>query len=267
MHYNRKELQRQFQGFLETPLLWKNSKVKNLQQIDYQINYNSLFNPIINDKLRLGKLVERFVSEEISQDKSIKILAENIQIQDEKITLGELDCLLLKNGKPIHLEIVYKFYLYDSSVGNSELERWIGPNRRDSFIQKLTKLEEKQLPLLYHEKTKPILDTLQISTNEIEQRVYFKAQLFVPLKKFGKDFPLINNECIEGFYIHTSELEKFKDCKFFIPTKHNWLVKPHTMVDWLNFKNFNIFLSKERNPLCWIKKPNGECVKAFVVCW
>lgn len=264
-------LQRQFLGFLATPFLWKQNQIKNLQQFDLQNTYNKQFNVKLQNNYRLGKLVERFVSEEINYDSSIEILAENIQIQDNKTTLGELDCLLRKNGKPIHLEIVYKFYLYDASVGTSEIDRWIGPNRRDSFIQKLTKLKEKQLSLLYHEKTKPYLNELGIASEEVEQQVYFKAQLFVPLEDFGKNYPIVNNDCIIGFYIYPKELKQFSDCKFFIPTKHNWLVKPYEQIDWLNFEDYttriNVFLSQENNPLCWMKKPKGEMVKFFVVYW
>lgn len=264
-------LQRQFLGFLTTPFLWKESAIKNIQQFNNQATYNNKFNLKLEHKLRLGKLVERFVSEEISCNNSITILEENIQIQDNKTTIGELDCLLLKNGKPIHLEIVYKFYLYDALVGKTEIDRWVGPNKRDSFIQKLTKLKQKQLPLLYHEKTKPYLDALNLSSKNIQQQVYFKAQLFVPLKKFGTKFPIINNDCIVGFYISPKELTQFFNCKFYIPTKHNWLVKPYPQLTWLNFKKFNeklnVFLLENNNPLCWMKKPNGELFKFFVVSW
>jgi len=66
---------------------------------------------------------------------------------------------LWENNKPIHLEIIYKFYLYDPSIGLTQLDHWIGPNRRDSLVKKLTKLKQKQLPLLYH----PLITQLLIS--------------------------------------------------------------------------------------------------------
>ncbi|TYP98901.1 hypothetical protein C7447_102219 [Tenacibaculum adriaticum] len=261
----------QYQGFLKTPFLWRSNRINNLQQFDLQITYSTSFNLKIEGNPRLEKLVERFVSNQLEQDKAIKILAENIQVQDHKITLGELDCLLLKNGIPIHLEIIYKFYLYDPKAGNSEIEHWIGPNRRDSFVQKINKLKEKQLPLLYHSLTKPILNQLKLSVKDIKQQVYFKAQLFVPLKDFGKEFDLINNDCIKGFYITVKELNQFSDCKFYIPTKHNWLVEPHVSIDWLSLENFTSkltpFIENESSPLCWLKKPNGELIKFFVVWW
>lgn len=176
-------LQRQFLGFLATPFLWKENQIKNLQQFDLQNTYNNQFNVKLENNYRLGKLVERFVSEKISGDNSI--------------------------------------------VG--------------------------------------------IASEEIEQQVYFKAQLFVPFADYGKNFPIVNNDCIVGFYIYPKELKQFSDCKFYIPTKHNWLIKPYEQIDWLNFDDFttriNVFLSEENNPLCWMKKPNGEMVKFFVVSW
>jgi len=247
-----KDLQLQYQGFLETSFLWLHNEIENVQQFNLKNNKTTAFDATIENNPRLGKLVERFVSHQLQQDNSIDILVENIQIQDNKITLGELDCLLFQNSKPIHLEIIYKFYLYDATFSNTEINRWIGPNRRDSFHQKLSKLIDKQLPLLHHPKTKLLLDSFNLSSEEIKQHVYFKAQLFVPLKDYGKTFPLINNDCIEGVYISFKDISLYTDCKFYIPRKHNWLVKPYTSIDWLSYDDF---------------KPNGELFKLFVVWW
>ncbi|MDC1227265.1 DUF1853 family protein, partial [Algibacter sp.] len=114
-------LQKRYEGFLKTPCLWLNDAVYNLDQFKITSKFNKI-KIVLDDKLRLGKYVEQFVSFELDQQNDISVLAENIQIQDGKITLGELDCLLLKNNKPIHLEVIYKFYLYDASVGESEID-------------------------------------------------------------------------------------------------------------------------------------------------
>ncbi len=271
MYQKLKDLELQYQGFLKTPFLWFRKGVFGLHQFENQELKSVSFTSKITQKLRLGKLVERFVSFEIQQNPSIQIIAENIQIQQDKITLGELDCLFLRNDKPIHLEIIYKFYVYDKTAGTTEIEHWIGPNKRDSFVQKLTKLKEKQLPLLYSNQCKDYLQILNLKSSEIEQQIYFKAQLFVPFKDLGKEFSIVNNNCICGFYIYSKELEQFNDCKFHIPTKHNWLVQPHTNINWLNYKEFNeklnIFITEQNAPLCWLKKPNGQLQKFFVVWW
>ena len=148
MEHKTKNIQKRYDGFLQTACLWEDRDVFDMQQFELPFK-SSKINSKILEEPRLGKYVERFVSFELTQDASIEIISENIQIQREKITIGELDCILLKNGKPIHLEIIYKFYLYDASVGKNEIEHFIGPNRKDALIEKLTKLKEKQLPLLF----------------------------------------------------------------------------------------------------------------------
>ena len=137
-------IQKRYEGFLKTPCLWKGDTVSNLSQLEL-VSKSDKIDVTIDDSLRLGKYVERLVSFELKQQEDVSVLAENIQIQEGKITLGELDCLLIKDNKPIHLEIIYKFYLYDASVGNTEIEHFIGPNRKDSLTEKLIKLSDKSL--------------------------------------------------------------------------------------------------------------------------
>ncbi|WP_203256032.1 DUF1853 family protein [Hyunsoonleella ulvae] len=263
-------LQKRYEGFLNTPCLWHNSSVFNLKQFEISSKTNKI-DITIDGHLRLGKYVERLVAFELQQHKNITILSENIQIQKDKTTLGELDCLLLRDNKPIHLEIIYKFYLFDASVGSSEIEHFIGPNRKDSLIEKLNKLKDKQLPLLYSDACQNYLRTLNINSDTIAQQVYFKAQLFLPYTNKDIELKTLNPHCVAGFYINQNQLGKFKDCKFFIPSKKNWLVKPYYNVDWLNFKDFkNLtkdYFEQKFSALCWIKFKNGSIKKMFLVWW
>lgn len=263
-------IQQRFEGFLNTPVLWKGKDVYNLAQFEIDAKTIS-FDVFIDQKLRLGKYVERFVSHQLLKDNSIDIIAENIQIVKDKITLGELDCLLLKNDTPIHLELIYKFYLFDPTPVNNELEHWIGPNRKDSLIEKLEKLSQKQLPLLYSLECREYLQSIHLSVEKIIQQVYFKAQLFVPLLMDKKIDFKINSECIVGFYINTSELKQFENAKFFIPNKKDWLVSPHVDVDWLPYDTYvaesKEYLQGQFSPMCWMKTVTGELEKFFLVWW
>ncbi|WP_298494178.1 DUF1853 family protein [uncultured Algibacter sp.] len=263
-------LQKRYIGFTLTPCLWKNNDVFNLQQFEVISTPNSI-EIDINDNLRLGKYVERLVSFELSQQKDITILSENIQIQKGKTTLGELDCLLLRNNKPIHLEIIYKFYLFDETIGNSEIEHFIGPNRKDSLIEKLHKLKEKQLPLLYSEACKPYLEKLELKPKDISQQVYFKAQLFLPFTNQDIKLKTLNTNSIAGFYINQNYLDNFKDCKFYIPNKKDWIIIPHTNVNWINYNAFRkiseVYFKEGFSALCWVKFKNGEIKKIFLVWW
>jgi len=271
MENNSAHIQSQYLGYLNTPLLWKENAVLDLQQLQLPEHKTSVFNSVIIKNLRLGKRVERFVTHQLQQYDAISVLAENIQIQKDKLTLGELDCLLMYKHSPIHLEVVYKFYLYDASNGASEIEHWIGPNRNDSLIQKLTKLKEKQLPLLYRPETKPVLDKLNISASQIQQYVLFKAQLFVPLIMDNIIFEQLNSDCVIGFYVSANDLEQFSNCKFYMPPKIDWLIEIKTQTDWLGYHAFltqlKPLIDHKTSPLCWIKRPNGELQKCFVVWW
>ena len=263
-------IQKRYEGFLNTPCLWKDSVVFNLHQFEITSKSNKI-EIALNEKLRLGKYVERLVSYELEQQKDISVLAENIQIQNGKVTLGELDCLLLRNNKPIHLEVIYKFYLFDASVGDTEIAHFIGPNRKDSLKEKLTKLKEKQLPLLYSDACKRHIDTFNLKAENIVQQVYFKAQLFVPFHNQDIQLTTLNTGCIAGFYINQTELNQFKDCKFNIPSKKDWLILPYTNVNWLNFDTFKAaaedYFEQKFSTLCWVKFNSGELKKLFLVWW
>jgi len=243
-----------------------------LSQINIQEENSCKFDELNNlPKLRLGHLVERFVANELRNNSNIEILSENIQIKRSKITIGEIDCLLKHNHTPIHLEIIYKFYVYDESVGRSELEHWIGPNRKDSLIEKITKLKTKQLPLLYKPETKALITNLKLDVNTIQQQVYFKAQLFVPFNMIGFPLRLINNNCIQGYYLCFNNLEQLNNHQFYIPSKLDWLTEVHNNVTWLNYsegiKAIEESIIQERSPLCWIKDKNNGLQKVFVVWW
>ncbi len=263
-------IQKRYEGFLNTPSLWKGKVVSNLKSFKI-VSKSDKIGVNIDEKLRLGKYVERFVSFELEQHKNISIIVENIQIQNDKITLGELDCLLLKNNKPIHLEIVYKFYVYDASIGDTEIEHFIGPNRKDSLKEKITKLKDKQLPLLHSNECKNYLKSFNLKSQDISQEVYFKAQLFVPLTNRDIQLKTLNNDCIAGFYINKNQLDQFNDCKFYIPQKKDWLIIPHANVKWLTSDKFKIvakdYFKQQFSPLCWVKLKNGALKKMFLVWW
>lgn len=268
MHQKQKDIQKRFEGFLQTPNLWKKNTVFGLHQFELS-NKISKISIEINEKLRLGKYIEYFVFYQLRQQ-NYNLLLQNTQIQSDKITIGELDCIASKNAQLIHLEIIYKFYLYDVTLGATEIEHCIGPNRKDSLVEKLNKLKAKQLPLIYSKACKPYLDQINISSTYITQNVCFKAQLFLPFDT-EHELHLLNKGCVSGYYIHFSKLHVFKGCKFFVPIKKDWIVVPHLHVNWLTFDDFNEvaknYYQKKYSPLCWVKQQNGEIIKLFVVWW
>ena len=115
------------------------------------------------------------------------------------------------------------------------------------------------------------LNEAEIEANHMQQKILFKAQLFIPYKVGLPKFRLLNKDCINGFYIHYSEIKQLRDCKFYIPTKVDWLLEMQTQVNWLNFLAFSSQLTpiikQKTSPLCWVKYPNGTVKKFFVVWW
>ena len=265
----------QFQGFLNTPNLWEGETIYGMEQLELPPMNGEISNLNADSKLRLGKLVENFVFEILNQSSSTEVIVENIQIQKEKISIGEIDCILKSLNDFVHLEIVYKFYLYDENQEGEDLYKWIGPNRKDDLIHKLTKLKEKQLPLLYRKETQKSIESfngdLKLNYKNILQKVLFKAQLFVPISKLHDTFPSINNDCIKGFYIPYIELKNLIKNEFYIPNKRDWLTEPQLDIEWIDYDQFDtqilVYHNEQRSPMCWLKTPDGTMQKFFVVSW
>lgn len=254
---------------LSTPNLWSESIIYNIQQLN--IDYIPHSFQYISEKLRLGIFVEQVIFQSLQNNVAFQIIATNIQIIENNITIGEIDCLLKEDESYIHLEIVYKFYLLDPKISKNELECWIGPNRKDSLLEKLNKLQEKQFPLLYHPKTNEYLEKLNLSPNKFNQKVCFKAQLFIPYGYPLKEHYLINTECIIGYYYKMNELDNLKDCKFYIPNKLNWINTPKQNTNWINYDTFykevELLINEKRSPLCFVKNKKGNLSKIFIVWW
>lgn len=262
--------QLQYLGFSTTPLLW-NGILENLSQFEYQNSMLLSFKKTLPEKLMLGKRAEEFVFFDFENNQDISNVYKNIQINQDKLTIGELDAIFNYKKQTLHLEVVYKFYLYDDRLANNEIDCLIGPNRKDSLREKLDKLKDKQLPLLHHPVTKKYLSKKDITTLAIKQKVYFKAQVFLPANQQSFKFSKLNNKCIYGFYYTLKQIELLKEAKFYIPQKIDWMVNPYQQVNWLSFNEFITLikeqLEQKRAPMCWVKKQNGELHKFFVVWW
>jgi uncharacterized protein len=262
--------QLRYHGFFSTPKLWNTNSLNGLTQLDFPEIQQSRIEKTINE-IRLGKLIEHFVFNEFEQIPALTILASNIQLINNKITIGEIDCLIKYLSRYIHVEIIYKFYLYDPKIKSSEIDKWIGPNRNDTLAKKIDKLKTKQLPILKHQKAKEFLNKHGLGSNVFDQKVYFKAQLFVPFNMLNKKMDLINSQCIKGYYLKFNEIKKLNANLFYIPSKLDWLIEPNNNVNWEEKPVFLVKISKymkaEKSPLCWSKDNKGNLCKIFVVFW
>ena len=83
-----KNIQLQYEGFLNTPLLWKEDAVFNISQFEMNLSNPTPFNSYKKPEIRLGKRVEQFALFTFQLQKNIEILTENRQIQDGTTTIG-----------------------------------------------------------------------------------------------------------------------------------------------------------------------------------
>nr|WP_290825255.1 DUF1853 family protein [Halomonas sp.] len=100
---------------------------------------------------RMGHYHERLWHTLLDHAPNTRLLARNVRITRQRITLGELDMLYRTrdNPAPVHLEVAIKFYLgLPEGPGAADSQsRWIGPGGLDSLALKCAHLKHHQLPL------------------------------------------------------------------------------------------------------------------------
>jgi len=110
----------------------------------------------------------------------LELLARNLQIFEDKRTLGAFDFLIrLATGQVEHWEVAVKFYLLDGHV--DVFEHWMGPNRRDRLDIKVTRMAQHQLPLSSHPSAANALAKLNVQPSMLSTRALLKGLLFHPL--------------------------------------------------------------------------------------
>jgi hypothetical protein len=221
--------------------------------------------------IRLGHLVEKIVSELIKSSANYRVLYENAQVIEDKKTIGEVDFIIeeVSTNQIIHMELAYKFYLYDPNISSEPINNWIGPNRNDSLKEKLERLKRKQFPLLYHNCAEAKFSTIEIS--EASQALCLLVSLFIPYE-FKASFSSIYVKAIKGYYmnleifISLDNSEKF----YYIPSKKEWGMDPSENEIWTNFNGIEKYIGtsiKEKQaPLCW-QKHNDSYLALFIVWW
>ncbi len=98
----------------------------------------------------LGKYTEALMAYFFRVCKNHQLLISNLQINEEGISKGEIDFILLNKQKEyVHLEYSTKFFL---QLKDAENVQWLGPNGKDSLKKKKEKLINQQLRLCsnYH---------------------------------------------------------------------------------------------------------------------
>ena len=221
--------------------------------------------------IRLGHLAEKVVSGLIKASNNYKVLCENIQIIKDKQTIGEIDFIIeeIETKQFIHLELAYKFYLFDPAISSEPMHNWIGPNRNDSLKEKLEKLKGKQFPLLHHPSAKSAFDTLEIDT--VSQALCLLVSFFIPYE-YNEKFDPVYEKAIKGYYFNFETFISLdtSEKSYYIPSKKEWGMDPSENEIWTDFKGIERYIStsmKEKQaPLCW-QKYNDSYIAFFIVWW
>ncbi len=269
----------QFRGFLKTPDIFPETENTQFNTFKFpQVDINDSVKASLEELNHprnsvLGKRMESFFEIAIENSSRYDLIASNIQIIEKKQTLGELDFLLYDRDRSqsLHVELVYKLYVYDNGFPK-EIQRWIGPNRRDSFQEKMEKLEKRQFPLLYKPETINYLNKFGLNPDHIEQQLCFKVQLFTPEDWVQEDKKVVNPE---GFIGNWYKLEDFLQKKwnanlFFCPKKKYWSCDPRSNSNWFSYselqKEIEILFENKKAPLVWMKS-GSEYYRFFIVWW
>jgi hypothetical protein len=124
---------------------------------------------------RLGLYYETLWHYLLENDPEIDLIAHNYPVRDGDRTVGEFDCLYWSGleGRHIHLELAFKFYL---GVPDSGI--WLGPGQRDQLDMKLDRLVCHQSRLAEHPAAREAL--LALGIDRPESRIDIKGYLFEP---------------------------------------------------------------------------------------
>lgn len=123
------------------------------------LNDHDFFNSTFELKSkRLGHYFESLLKQGFEWSSNWNLIGNNIQVFEEKKTIGEFDFILKHTHNQIyyHLESTVKFYLQFNNTN------WIGPNPSDTLAIKENRLSNHQLQLSNHESSKAILSNFDI---------------------------------------------------------------------------------------------------------
>lgn len=175
---------------------------------------------------RLGLYFEQLYACLLQDLLGWELLARNLQIRDERRTLGELDFLLRNplTGEVGHHEIAVKFYLgHTDSV--SRQVRWYGPNSRDRLDLKTDRLLQHQTRLTSSEAARPVLRALGVKGAPVA-RLFMPGYLFYPLDEAVMVPQQVDPDHGGGRWCHVEDVSRVQT--------EGWVVlhKPHWLANW-----------------------------------
>ncbi len=157
--------------------------------------------------IRFEALLSFWLNDHSGDWHDFELLAKNIQLKDEKRTIGEVDFIIENKitGEIEHWELSLKFYLGESALRPYE---WRGLNDRDTFGRKIKHTLDKQFNVDH-------VDLPEFGKKTIDKRIaIFKGRLFYP--------DLMTNTVKESLatWLHPHHLRG--TWGYHLPTRINW---------------------------------------------
>ena len=230
-----------FGHLFEKSLCYQIKGVNKFEQIwNWYVKIKAIEIPQNLDKLRLGQYAEALLLFFFSNSTSYKTISNNLQLINEKITVGEIDFLLeeFSSEQKIHLELAIKFYL---KIKVNEEVQWIGPSSKDRLLRKKDKLLNHQLQLAKNYNS--------LLPNEF-QHLNFKPQLLLKGAEFilFKDYKPTENPIINCWWIHFNQMNQIIENSFqykIVPIRRDWITPFNSRLTNLSIENFSAQITTE----------------------
>jgi len=172
----------------------------------------------------LGSYFETLFSFAIENLSSLTVLLEHFQIENEGKTLGEVDMLVETPEGELHqFEIAIKFYLERPDLYPHD---WIGPNKNDSLLKKVTRARDHQLSILQTEAGLAAIE--HVAKNRVpKSNLLISGRLYSALKNQQNIISwLAQNEL--GGWIRESDFTLLMShfSHFYVLEKPHWMAFP-----------------------------------------
>ena len=173
----------------------------------------------------LGSYFETLFSFAIAHLSYLTIRLEHFQIESEGKTLGEVDMLVETPDGELHqFEIAIKFYLERPDLFPHD---WIGPNKNDSLLKKVSRAREHQLLVLQTEAGLSAIESVAKGRRPISNLLVF-GRLYSALNS-KESVGVWLQQIDRGGWIRVSNIDLlmpfFSD--FLILQKPHWLSAPN----------------------------------------
>ena len=173
---------------------------------------------------KLGLYAEDLLHYYLQWGSPWRVLWHDVQIQENKRSIGAIDFILERDNILEHWEMTVKFYLQHKATG--EWTDWVGADQRDSLHKKWAHFHNRQLPLGTHPATVAKLTEDGISA-PIRSRIWHCGMLF---SEWNAPCVLPKSSSYGTIHIAQPFGQWIRRCDFiqhFFSPKHRWVIRDH----------------------------------------